>query len=62
MKISMFFKGALEPMDIATSAFYQESLREDPDSKFRLFVRRACQIDADRLNKDMHLTVCGRKR
>ena len=22
----------------------------------------ACQIDADRLNKNMHLTVCGRKR
>lgn len=21
-----------------------------------------CQIDADRLNKNMHLTVCGRKR
>ena len=52
----------LEPLDIATSAFYQESLSEDPDRKFRLSIRSPCQIDADKLNKSMHLTVWGRRK
>ncbi|WP_406546312.1 hypothetical protein, partial [Succinimonas sp.] len=52
----------LEPMDIATSAFYQESLKEDPDKKYRLNVRSPCQIDVDELNKNMHLTVYGRRK
>ncbi len=52
----------LEPLDIATSAFYQAPLREDPDRKYRLNVRSVCQIDVDKLNKNMHLTVYGRRR
>ena len=52
----------LEPLDIATSAFYQESLTENPDRKYRLNVRSPCQIDVDRLNKNMHLTVYGRRK
>ncbi|MEE3423783.1 MAG: S8 family serine peptidase, partial [Succinimonas sp.] len=52
----------LEPMDIATSAFYQESLKEDPDKKYRLNVRSPCQIDVDELNENAHLTVYGRRK
>ncbi len=52
----------LEPMDIAVSAFYQESLKEDPDKKYRLNVRSPCQIDVDELNENMHLTVYGRRK
>ncbi len=51
-----------ESLDIAASAFYQESLREDPDRKYRLRVRSPCQIDVDKLNKNMHLTVWGRRK
>ncbi len=50
------------PMNIATSAFYQESLKEDPKRKYRLRIRSPCQIDADKLNKNMHLTVYGRRK
>ncbi len=53
---------SLEPLDIAVSAFYQEPLSEDPDRKYRLSFRSACQIDVDKLNKNMHLTVYGRRK
>ena len=53
---------ALDPMDISTSAFYQESLKEDPSKKYRLSLRSACQIDVDELNENMHLTVYGRRK
>ncbi|WP_406037359.1 S8 family serine peptidase [Succinimonas sp.] len=52
----------LEPLDIAVSAFYQEPLKEDPEHKYRLSVRSPCQIDADRLNENMRLTVYGRRK
>ncbi|MEE3422162.1 MAG: S8 family serine peptidase [Succinimonas sp.] len=53
---------ALEPLELATSAFYQEHLKEDPDKKYHLSVKSPCQIDADKLNKTMHLTVYGRRK
>ncbi|WP_406037347.1 hypothetical protein [Succinimonas sp.] len=49
-------------MDLAVSAFYQESLKEDPDRKYRLSIRSPCQIDVAELNSRMHLTVNGRRR
>jgi hypothetical protein len=52
----------LSPLDLATSAFYQESLTEDPDRKYRLHVRSPCQMDVNRLNENMHLTVYGRRK
>ncbi|WP_406037367.1 S8 family serine peptidase [Succinimonas sp.] len=52
----------LAPMDIAASAFYQESLKEDPEKKYRLSIRSPCQIDVNRLNENMHLTVYGRRK
>ena len=52
----------LAPMDIVTSAFYQESLKEDPEKKYRLSIRSPCQIDVNRLNENMHLTVYGRRK
>ncbi|WP_406037355.1 S8 family serine peptidase [Succinimonas sp.] len=53
---------SLAPLDLATSAFYQEPLKEDPDRKYRLSVRSPCQIDVDELNENMHLTVYGRRK
>ena len=53
---------APESLEIAASAFYQESLKEDPDMKYRLSIRSPCQIDVDRLNENMHLTVYGRRK
>ncbi|WP_406037365.1 S8 family serine peptidase [Succinimonas sp.] len=52
----------LAPLDIAASAFYQEPLKEDPDRKYRMSIRSACQIDVDRLNENMHLTFYGRRK
>ncbi len=52
----------LAPMDIAASAFYQEPLKEDPDRKYRMSIRSVCQIDVKKLNKNMHLTVYGRRK
>ncbi len=49
------------PSEIATSAFYQEPLKEDPKKKYRLRIRSPCQIDVKKLNKNMHLTVYGRR-
>ena len=49
------------PLNIATSAFYQEFLKEDPKKKYRLRIRSPCQIDVKKLNKNMHLTVYGRR-
>ena len=53
---------APESLEIAASAFYQESLKEDPENKFRMSIKSPCQIDLDRLNKNMHLTVWGRRK
>ncbi|WP_406037369.1 hypothetical protein [Succinimonas sp.] len=50
------------PSEIATSAFYQEPLKEDPKNKYRLRIRSPCQIDVKKLNKNMHLTVYGRRK
>ncbi|MEE3422160.1 MAG: hypothetical protein VZR11_05570 [Succinimonas sp.] len=51
------------PLNIATFAFYQESLREDHKRKYRLSsIRTPCQIDVNKLNKNMRLTVYGRRK
>jgi len=50
------------PLDLATSTFYMESLKETSEKRWTLSLKSPCQLDLDALNKSMHLTVYGRKK
>jgi hypothetical protein len=52
----------LSPFNIATSTFYRETLKEDPDKRWTLNLKSPCKLDLDALNQSMHLTVYGRKK
>lgn len=52
----------LSPFNIATSTFYRETLKEDPDKHWTLNLKSPCKLDLDALNQSMHLTVYGRKK
>ncbi len=53
---------AMSPLDLATSTFYRETLKEGTDKPWTLSIKSPCKLDLDALNKSMHLTVYGRKK
>ena len=53
---------AMSPLDLATSAFYRENLKEDTEKPWSLSIKSPCKLDLDALNSSMHLTVYGRKK
>ena len=51
----------MAPLDLATSTFYRETLKEGTDTPWTLSIKSPCKLDLDALNQSMHLTVYGRK-
>ncbi|WP_019002399.1 S8 family serine peptidase [Succinimonas amylolytica] len=51
----------LSPLRLATSAFYREILKEDPEKHWTLSLKSPCRLDLDALNSSMQLMVYGRK-
>ncbi len=52
----------MSPLDLATSTFYRETLKEGTDKPWTLSFKSPCKLDLDALNKNTHLTVYGRKK
>ena len=53
---------AMSPLNLATAAFYRETLKEDPAKPWTLSFKSPCKLDLDALNQSAHLTVYGRKK
>ncbi|WP_406037056.1 S8 family serine peptidase [Succinimonas sp.] len=52
----------LSPLNLATSTFYRETLKEGTDKPWTLSFKSPCKLDLDALNQNTHLTVYGRKK
>ena len=52
----------MSALDLVTSAFYRETLKEDSSKSWTLSFKSPCKLDLDALNKSAHLTVYGRKK
>jgi len=50
-----------DSLQLATSTFYLEKFRDDPEKPFTIRFKTGCNVDLDSLNNNINITVYGRK-